>query len=110
MIIKNYKTVKIFQIRNIADTMYAFRDFDENRFNFNDYNCMFNGEVECEEACCGDLATLESIWEVFNIDHPLNFHGHSLSVSDIVFVNNKYYYCQSMGWEDITKYCKVNMI
>lgn len=28
--------------------------------------------------------TLGSIWETFNIDHPKDFKGHSLSVSDIV--------------------------
>ena len=29
-------------------------------------------------------ATLNSLYEKFNIDHPADFHGHSLSVSDIV--------------------------
>jgi len=29
-------------------------------------------------------ATLNSFYEKFNIDHPADFHGHSLSVSDIV--------------------------
>lgn len=29
-------------------------------------------------------ATLNSLYEKFNMDHPADFHGHSLSVSDIV--------------------------
>ena len=31
--------------------------------------------------------TLNSIWEKFNIDHPKDFKGHSLSVSDIVVLH-----------------------
>lgn len=31
--------------------------------------------------------TLESIWEKFNIDHPHDFKGHSLSISDIVVLH-----------------------
>ena len=45
--------------------------------------------------------TLEKIFEIFNIHKPANFHGHSLSVSDIVEINNKYYYCDSMGWVEV---------
>ena len=31
--------------------------------------------------------TLGDIWERFNIDHPADFKGHSLSVSDIVVLH-----------------------
>lgn len=45
---------------------------------------------------------LEGLFEEFNLRHPHDFHGHSLSVSDIVKVNNDYYYCDSFGWKKIT--------
>lgn len=42
----------------------------------------------------------------FNINHPEDFTGRSLSVSDIVAVIRKsgtrYYYCDIFGWEDIS--------
>lgn len=43
--------------------------------------------------------TLDNIFETFNITHPEDYRGHSLSVSDIVQIidlNNEedgYYYC-----------------
>ena len=44
---------------------------------------------------------LENLWVKFNMIHPENFHGHSLSISDIVKIDNKYYYCDSIGWKEI---------
>ncbi len=41
---------------------------------------------------------LESIFEKFNHRHPYDFHGHSLSVSDVVNVDGINYYCDSYGW------------
>ncbi len=49
---------------------------------------------------------LEGIFTVFNIEHPKDFEGHSLSVSDVVVIddeNGKHaYYCDSVGYKDIT--------
>ena len=39
--------------------------------------------------------TLESIWEKFNIDHPKDFKGHSLSVSD---------YVDSFGYKNVPEF------
>lgn len=44
---------------------------------------------------------LEKLFHIFNIEHPKDFEGHSLSVSDIVRLNNTFYYCQSLGWKEI---------
>jgi len=44
---------------------------------------------------------LEELFTKFNIHHPEDFRGHSLSVSDIVYINNEYWYCDSLGWEKI---------
>lgn len=52
--------------------------------------------------------TLESIWEKFNIDHPKDFKGHSLSVSDIVVLHQNgqdtAHYVDSIGYRDVPEF------
>lgn len=48
---------------------------------------------------------LELIWEQFNNDHPLDYHSPSLSVSDIVALNQNgvvtCHYCDSFGFTEL---------
>lgn len=47
------------------------------------YNLIYVGELsELQGPTQGE--TLEAVYEKFNIDHPADYKGHSLSVSDIV--------------------------
>lgn len=50
----------------------------------------------------GTPQRLEAIYHQFNVNHPADFRGHSLSVSDIVALkqngNVTYHYCDSMGF------------
>ncbi|SFH33313.1 Antirestriction protein (ArdA) [Lachnospiraceae bacterium NLAE-zl-G231] len=52
--------------------------------------------------------TLESIYEKFNIDHPADFRGHSLSVSDVVVLHqdgkDTAHYCDSFGFQDVPEF------
>ena len=50
------------------------------------YELIYVGELsELQEQTEGE--TLEAIYEKFNIDHPEDYRGHSLSVSDIVVLH-----------------------
>lgn len=48
---------------------------------------------------------LESVFEKFNLDHPEDFKGHSLSVSDIVAIRENgavsCYYCDSICFQEL---------
>lgn len=46
---------------------------------------------------------LERIFVKLNINHPKNFRGHSLSVSDVVQLSDKYFHCQSCGWKKVRR-------
>lgn len=46
---------------------------------------------------------LESVFAKFNINRPTDFKGHSLSVSDIIQIDNKYFYVNSIGFKEVTK-------
>ena len=51
---------------------------------------------------------LEEIWERFNNDHPADFKGHSLSVSDIVAIKQDgvvtYHYCDSYDFKELPQF------
>ena len=54
--------------------------------------------------------TLEAIYERFNIQCPADFTGHSLSVSDVVVLNDgstvKAYYVDSIGFAELSDFFK----
>ena len=54
--------------------------------------------------------TLEAIYERFNIQRPADFTGHSLSVSDVVVLNDgstvKAYYVDSIGFAELSDFFK----
>lgn len=57
------------------------------------YDEVFNAEI--------DEFDLEDIYRRFNTDGHSLHRGHSLSVSDVVVMNNKAYICQSVGFREI---------
>ena len=54
--------------------------------------------------------SLEDIYTKFNIDHPADFTGHSLSVSDVVVLHqdgeNTSHYVDSVGYREIPEFIK----
>ena len=65
------------------------------KFDISQYKKVYEGEV----PEMFDLSmVLESIFEKFNLQHPSDFYGHSLSVSDVVVLDGVNYYCDSYGW------------
>ena len=59
------------------------------------------------------MITLDNIFERFNIDRPNDFHGHSLSVSDVVVTKQaeeiKAYYVDSFGFEELPNFVQQRM-
>lgn len=53
---------------------------------------------------------LEEIWSRFNNDHPADFKGHSLSVSDIIAIKQDgvvtYHYCDSFDFVELPKFAE----
>lgn len=92
--------IKIFQIDYNKDiNKVAFLPYHWlKEFDFSIYKEVWSGE---EPDGCDDL---DGIYEVFNLYHPKDFKGHSLSVSDIVQIigsdkgSNGFHYCDSIGW------------
>jgi hypothetical protein len=77
-------------------------DSDKVDYNKADYNKVYEGEIN-EIATNSEL--LEKIFEKFNIARPHDFHGHSLSVGDIVILKEddfkRTFICDIFGWNKI---------
>lgn len=62
------------------------------------YNLVYVGRLEKTD-------TLDSLYEKFNIHHPADFTGHSLSVSDVVLLHqageNRAYFVDSFGFTEV---------
>lgn len=103
---------KIMQINNIESCAYAFMGwhFAEKKFNVDDYHVVYEGKYEGNTENDFDdsiSCLLEKLFQVFNTCKVDGYAGHSLSVSDIVVImdadGDHAYYCDSIGWTDITK-------
>ena len=64
------------------------------------YDRVYDGKMDC--------ISLENIYQKFNVDHPADYKGRSLSVSDVVeiresdTVNPGFYFVDSIGFKSIS--------
>ena len=83
---------------------WCFRSFSEamecKKFNRNNYVSVWSGNVEA-----GSInEALYKLDVLFNADdRPNGKHSRSLSMSDIVTLNGVPYYCDSVGYSEISK-------
>lgn len=99
--------ITIYQINHDRDTdRVSFMSYDDlpqfqgsQEPNPEIYDKVFEGSVDC--------SNLEDVYEKFNLDHPAEYRGHSLSVSYIVKIKDApdtepgYYFCDSFGFKQI---------
>lgn len=74
------------------------------QLNHDDYELIYEGTV-------GEFrgtATLEALYTQFNTDHPEDFRGHSLSVSDVIVISvdgkDTAYFCDSFGFTEMPEF------
>lgn len=100
-------TFKIFQMKH--GHVDKFEDTKKKNVNLDDYDKVYEGNLSLDEVAFKtknrDTDVLEELFFIFNMDHPLDFKGHSLSVSDVVCLGTglkaNYYFCASMGWRKV---------
>ena len=98
-------TYKIHQIKDIENTVYAFRGYDPKKFNFKDYECRYTGEFTDTVKTATEIC--EVIYYLFNMRRPEDFRGHGLSMSDVIEIitdlTDTLYYCDLCGWQRIAQ-------
>ena len=74
------------------------------QLNKDDYELVYEGEVVEFRG----NATLEALFAQFNTNHPADFTGHSLSVSDVIVIsvdgNDTAYFCDSFGFTEMPEF------
>ena len=72
------------------------------------YEIMYRGDFPEEKPPVPVPELLESLYREFNCDRPLNFQGHSLSVSDIILLNLNgnisAHYVDSIGFKELADF------
>ena len=75
------------------------------------YDILYTGPIVCAQ---NQSATLENLFEIFNINRPGDFTGHSLSVSDIIALKQdgvvSYHYCDSVGFQELPSFMSENYL
>ena len=104
----------IYQLRSTEDTAYirflGTEDLEKLHAPIlkENYQCVYSGSLS--KFGVTEDQRLGEIYEKFNIDHPADFKGHSLSVSDIVALkqdgNVSYHYVDNIGFTTIPNFGK----
>ena len=47
------------------------------------------------------MKVLECLFETFNNNKPSDYKRRSMSVSDVVVVNGRAFYCDKFGWKEV---------
>lgn len=64
------------------------------------YKKVYEGDIERKTD--STLPLTEQIYVMFNLSRPKDFKGHSLSVSDIIVIDNQQYFCDDYGFRPIS--------
>ena len=90
---------KIKRIKDVENCAYACKRYAwaENVIDLNDYEVVYEGELDCPEM----PNALEELFEIFNVRRPKDFEGRGMSISDVVEIDSKNYYCDFVGWEEL---------
>ena len=93
------KTIRIYQLddKNQYAIRFLFEPYD--RVNGDLTLDLYKVVYECEVE---DDTGLDNIYSMFQSPRLEGFRGHSLSISDIVFMDDEYFYCDDYGWKDVT--------
>lgn len=98
-----HKRCRVWQLASEADVMMKFIGYDAFTSRFGEpnpanYQVVYDGEVDTNE--------LEALYTKFNMDHPLGYEGHSLSMSDVLELYDEtgctFYYCDTFGFKEIS--------
>lgn len=99
--------LKIYQVKKECLHQFGFRRYDvakERGFDLANYDCVWSGDIDCDTS-------LDGIYRRFNrVDEDdcefldeIGFTGHSMSVSDIIDLEDHMYYCDTFGWVELNK-------
>ena len=102
---------EIYQLKKSDDNIYIrFEPLERlaelgQKPDFSNYYKIYEGDLSAVNVR-GDTVgdKLEAIFVKFNLDRPEDFKGHSLSVSDVVVMDDKAYYVDAVGFQPLKEF------
>ena len=104
---KEINTYSIYQLNDSPELHYhrftSLDSLEKDKLSIDkaNYNLVYTDTLKSDD-------TLDSIYMKFNTDHPNDFFGHSLSISDIVSINKEgkatAYYVDTFGFREIPNF------
>ena len=77
------------------------------------YSAVYEGSLAGTESRKSAQQVLDGLFEKFNIAHPDDFRGHSMSVSDVVVLQEnsveKAYYIDSLGFKEVPQFLQLEI-
>ena len=100
---------RIYQLGDNVARSLRFAPYTGQQVNVLDYDCVYEGVV-ARDNDESENEVLERLYVLFNVNHPADFTGHSMSVSDVVGLQTgnrmNYYYVDSFGFIQIKDFMK----
>lgn len=90
----------IFQLPIENDNTFMSHSFTEKHggVKIHEYKSIYTGYIPGNDP----HEILEKLYIMFNVNHPSDYRGRSLSVSDLVALEDTgTYFCDSFGWKQI---------
>lgn len=102
----------IYQLKDTPETQdfrfksYSWLELTGKTCELKNYNLVYNGAMEVHD-------TLDALYDRFNIQRPADFTGHSMSISDVVVIQQSTseaaaYYVDNIGFKKLTDFMKEN--
>ena len=107
----NKPDFEIYQLKKSDDNIYIrFESLERlaelgQKPDFSNYDKIYEGDLS-SVTVRGDTVgdKLEAVFVKFNLDRPEDFKGHSLSVSDVVVMDDKAYYVDAVGFQPLKEF------
>lgn len=101
------RTYKLYQLKK-GDENHFHRFIGLDMLKSDGLKVEFNRYDKVYEGNMADGDTLEKLFYKFNMDHPADFTGWSMSVSDVVVITedgiSKAYYCDDYGFTEVPEF------
>ena len=95
--------IRIWQVKK--DKLYDFGYFSyadaitrngEGSVKLDNYDMVYKFEMQSAEEW-----RLDDLYDIFNRSRPADFKGHSMSASDVIQIDNEFWYCDDIGWKKL---------
>lgn len=98
------REIKILQVKRDMTYTHGFMNLEMMKelkleVDLNNYEVVYIGGTRGTKE--NDMKVLEELFKTFNTDYAPYFKGRSVSVSDIIKIDDTYYFCDSFGWQEI---------